>query len=225
MANRHIKLGLIGYGAMGHMVLESLQRQLQTAEFAILTNGFPVDTLPRGVKKFDAPAQLLTWSPTVVVECAGHGVVASTLPKCLSSGVDVIVASIGALADRAVEEQLLNAARTGGARLIAVSGAIGGLDALRSAHFTGLEAVRYTGRKPPLAWQGTPAQDEFDLKSIATNTLIFDGTAREAAQRFPKNANVTAAVALAGVGFDRTQVQLFADPTAQSNIQRLGWVR
>src|SRR5699024_1808342 len=73
-----------------------------------------------------------------------------------------------------------------------------------------------------LAWQGTPAETALDLHSLQEVTVFFEGTAREAAQQYPQNANVAATIALAGMGFDKTQVQLIADPQAQHNQHHIG---
>ena len=97
------------------------------------------------------------------------------------------------------------------------SGAVGGLDALASARLSGLASVRYSGRKPVAAWRGSRAEDAVDLDRIETATPFFHGSAREAALAYPQNANVAAAVALSGLGFDATRVTLIADPAAQGN--------
>ena len=87
--------------------------------------------------------------------------------------------------------------------------------------FFGLDKVELRSSKPPCAWAGTPAEDVHDLKSINVSTVIFEGNARDAARLFPKNANVAATAALAGVGFERTQVVLVADPDTRLNSHRL----
>jgi aspartate dehydrogenase len=133
----------------------------------------------------------------------------------------VILASVGALANEDLRHSLATAAREGGARVILISGGVGGLDALNSARACGLETVTYAGRKPPLAWIGSPADSQFDLASISKPTAIFSGKAVEAARLYPQNANVAATIALAGVGFERTSVELFADPSITQNIHEI----
>lgn len=173
-----------------------------------------------GLGVFGSVDDLIAWRPSLVVECAGHAAVAETVPKLLEVGLPVVVASIGALADASVRTRLRTAAARG-ASLSLVSGAVGGLDALRSARLTGLDEVVYSGVKPPRAWLGSPAEDAFELGSLSRPQVIFEGSASVAATLYPKNANVTAAIALAGLGFDDTKVTLIADPAARGNTHRI----
>lgn len=222
--NKISRVGIIGLGAIGKRVLDALQaRHLPLASYAAINHTAHMDEYAKAhtLELLTDVQQLIDWKPDLVIECAGHGAVVHAVPALLNAGIDVVIASIGALADKAVAADLEHAAQSGGARLILVSGAIGGLDAMRSARAAGLDEVLYIGRKPPKAWAGTPAEQEFDLDQIKVPTIIFRGTAAHASMRFPKNANVTAAVALSGVGFDDTQVQLIADPTVTKNVHEV----
>lgn len=165
----------------------------------------------------DAQA-LLADRPDMVVECAGHAAVVAHVPLVLRAGTDVVIVSIGALADAPLEQELRNAAAEGKARLILPAGAVGGIDLLAAIGQAGGLEVRYRGSKPPLAWSGTPAEALIDLGALQEPKTFFTGTAREAARAYPKNANVAATLALAGAGFEATHVELIADPAAPGNV-------
>ncbi|SUZ97454.1 uncharacterized protein METZ01_LOCUS50308 [marine metagenome] len=161
---------------------------------------------------------LINNKPNLVVECAGHDAVTEHIAQVLSAGFDTVVASVGALADAALADSLYDAAHKGKARLIIPAGAIGGVDLLASLKKHGKLDVSYRGIKPPAAWSGTLAADLMDLDHLSEETVIFSGSAREAASNYPKNANVAATIALAGAGFEATQTELVADPKATGNI-------
>ena len=213
-----MKIGIIGEGAIGRYVADSLQVR-GLGPHAILTRS-------GGVGKTDGLSRVrsvadLSDDIFLMVDCAGHAALAQHGPAILERGIDLVTVSLGALADTDLESTLTDAARRGNAQLHLASGAIGALDALRAAKVGGLTNVTYTGRQPPRGWKGSPAEDRLDLDMLATAATHFDGTAREAATTYPKNANVAAAVALAGAGFDATQVRLIADPDVTANIHEI----
>ena len=161
---------------------------------------------------------LINNKPDLVVECAGHDAVTEHIAQVLSAGFDTVVASVGALADAALADSLYDAAHKGKARLIIPAGAIGGVDLLASLKKHGKLEVSYRGIKPPAAWSGTLAAKLMNLDHLSEETVIFSGSAREAASNYPKNANVAATIALAGAGFEATKTELVADPNATGNI-------
>ncbi|MGY5808926.1 aspartate dehydrogenase [Rhizobium sp. LEGMi198b] len=218
------KIAIIGFGAMARSLQASLANSGDDFEIraTLLPEEFRVAAdIPQSVNAFGSVDELLEWRPSLVVECASHEAVHDAVPSLLAAGVDVVVVSIGSLSDASLLTKLEAAAKSGKSRLTVASGAIGGLDVLRSAKIAGLSNVVYTGSKPPAAWKGTPADEQFDLTSLTERTVIFDGNAAGAAKLYPKNANVTAAVALAGVGFEETRVTLIADPGSASNTHQV----
>ena len=164
---------------------------------------------------------LFAEKPNLLIECAGHSAVREFVPASLKLGIETIVTSIGALSDDDLHETLRLAALEGNTSLILPTGAIGGIDILAGIRHSGIESVHYTSCKPPVAWKGTPAERLIDLDSLTSKTEFYVGSARAAAADYPKNANVAATVALAGLGFDETMVQMVADPNINANIHLL----
>ncbi|UWM84845.1 aspartate dehydrogenase [Rhizobium sp. SRDI969] len=224
MQNDKQRIAVIGFGAMARSLQASFRRagdQFGVAATLVPEEFAPTPSELGAVKLFNDVSDLIDWRPSLVVECASHDAVRDYVPALLRKGIDTIIVSVGSLSEKRLLDSLEAAATEGRSRLTAVSGAIGGLDVLRSARSAGLSSVAYTGTKPPSAWTGTPAADIVDLASLSQATAIFQGNAEQAARLYPKNANVTAAVALAGIGFEATQVVLIADPSATANSHRV----
>jgi aspartate dehydrogenase len=147
----------------------------------------------------------------IIVEAAGHEALAQYGVAALEQGSDLVIVSIGALAHDELWRDLQAAATR--SKIILPAGAVAGIDALSAARRGGLEKVSYSSRKPPASLSPTLPTDR--------ETVVFEGNAREAALKFPKNANVAATIALAGVGFDDTRVRILADPDISENIHEL----
>ncbi len=218
-----MNIGIIGDGAIGRYVRE----QLRSREFTIRAVLVLPDAVAAqsGGDSATVRASRLEDLPDDIdhmIDCAGHEALRSHGPAILKKGIDLTTVSIGALADDELHTELQTAATEGGATLHLVSGAIGALDCLRAARVGELHRVTYIGRKPPMRWRGSPAESRLDLSALGDRAEIhFNGTARQAAREYPKNANVAAAVALAGIGFDRTEVRLIADPNVSENVHEV----
>ncbi len=222
------RVALIGLGAIGRTVADGLLAGTAGGAVelaAVLARPRRAEearaVLPPAVPVATDLATLLRDPPDRIVECAGHGAVTAHGEAILSAGVDLFAISSGALADRETLGRLRAAARAGRARLLVPAGAIAGLDGLAALALAGLDAVTYVSTKPPGAWKGTLAETVADLDALRERTTVFEGSAREAAAAFPKNANLAATVALAGLGLDDTRVRLVADPAAAGNTGRI----
>jgi len=214
-----LDIALIGYGAIGRYVHARLAKEQHAQVAAIVMRPARVAEIQDEVG--DAVSVVSTIDalpapPGLVVEVAGHEGLTEHGVAALEQGHDLLVVSVGALADPVLYNRLLAAAESG--RMLIAPGAIGGVDALAAAREGGLTQVRYTSRKPPQAWAGSPAEEVADLNALTDATELYAGPADEAARLYPKNANVAATVALAGVGFTDTAVRLIADPEAGGNI-------
>ena len=217
------KVAVIGYGAMATYVVRHLQGSPWTPSHCVVRKGreeVAITALGADIPLIYG-ADDLTKLPDLVVDCAGHPGLLGHGAAFLRRGVPVLSASLGALADQDVYLDLQSAAQDGQTQLHLASGAIGALDALSAAKIGGLDEVRYTGVKPPQSWRGTKAEAVVDLDALNGPATLFEGSARGAALNYPKNANVAAAVALAGLGFDQTQACLIADPKAAGNTHTI----
>jgi aspartate dehydrogenase len=208
-----------GLGAIGYAVAESLDREDSALELAAVsardlerararTAGF---RRPPAVVR---PEELSRWQ--IVVEAAPAAAFEAIVVPALEQARTVVVASVGALLSR---PHLLERARITGASIIVPSGALAGLDAIRAVATGNVSSVTLETRKPPASLAGAPhlARNAIDVGAVTAPTCVFRGSAREAAAGFPANANVAAALALAGVGPERTQVEIWADPTVERN--------
>jgi aspartate dehydrogenase len=221
-----LRIAMIGCGAIGAGVLELLRGYADVVVDAVVLPPGPHADVQEAVARHAPRARVLTQlaaedRPDLVVECAGHAAIAEHVLPALERGIPCLVASVGALSAPGMAQRLEEAARRGGTQAELLAGAIGGIDALSAARVGGLESVTYTGRKPPQAWKGTPAEREVDLDALTTARCIFDGSAEQAAQLYPRNANVAATLSLAGLGLQRTRVQLFADPGVSENVHHV----
>jgi len=217
---------MVGFGAIGRSLLARVAGHPQLRVTHIVVPAAHADEARTALARMGLTdsVEVVTAVPattTLVLECAGHAALTEHVVPALNRGVECAVLSIGALSEPGLPEGLADAARAGGTQVHLLSGAIGGVDAIAAARITGLTEVTYIGRKPPLSWSGTPADGAFDLKSIRTPTVILEGSAREAARLYPKNANVAATISLAGLGLDATRVRLVADPTVDENIHEI----
>lgn len=215
------RIALIGFGALGQVLAGELQAgHVPGVEFlgALVTGTAARAGLHQSWTRLD---DLLAAEPDLVVEVAGQAALESHAPACLQAGCDVVAASVGALMDASLRTRLWDCARQGESRLLIPSGALGGLDYLRAARRVGAVQAHYRGCKPVAAWRGTSAESMIELSTIDKSTVFFRGGAEEAAARFPQNANVVAALALAVGDPLAVTVELVADPSARTNRHEL----
>jgi len=219
-----LRVGLLGYGAIGRAVCELVH---DGAAGSVSIVGALVRDPARYARAadqhrfpfVDGVSALLALTPQLVVEAGGHEAFRQHVPAILSSGVDVVALSVGALADAATLAEVEAAAEKGGSRLRVPSGAIAGLDAISAAAVGRIERVTHTVRKPPAA-----LLDDAEAAVVMADgrpVELFAGTARDAAARFPANVNVVAAVSLAGIGLDRTSARVIADPALTRNTHEV----
>lgn len=223
-----LRVAVIGLGAIGGRVLDVLGAEPSKRCTVVAVLLRPQSATRRNTRHashaglfVDDLASLLARSPDIVVECAGHEAVDTLAAPILLRGIPLVLSSIGAMALPDREQRLRAAALEGHTQLILPAGAIAAIDWLAASRLAGLHSVVYRSRKPPSAWVGSAAEQACKLDELTQACRFFSGSAREAAIAYPKNANVAATVALAGIGFDETRVELIADPGAAGNCHEI----
>lgn len=213
-------VGIVGCGAIGRALLragDSGELGVPVAGVTSRTSATARDflaTLDSPPPYLDLPE--LVESSSLLVETAGGHVVPSLAEAAFGAGKHLMVISIGALLEY---PEIIERARATGCRLYAPSGAIAGLDGIKSACQGVVERVEMVSRKPVQALEGAPylLEQEIPITGLTEAREVFCGTAREACRGFPSNLNVSAAVSLAGIGPDRTMVRIVADPSLGRN--------
>lgn len=215
-----VSIGIVGCGAIG----QGLLREADAGRLPVAIAGVTSRTEDKActfLSSLENPPpylerdELITLS-NLVVETAGGHVVPELAREVFAAGKDLMVISTGALLDH---PEIIEQSRSSGCRLLAPSGAIAGLDGIKSACAGRVDRVSMVSRKPPEALEGAPhlIAQEISLAGLEEEIEVFSGSAREACRGFPANLNVSAAVSLAGVGPDKTQVRILAVPGLERN--------
>jgi aspartate dehydrogenase len=232
---RQQRIAVVGAGAIGRQLVLGVARgDAGSARVVAIAEtpdrGEALESLAASLGVAGGAPALLTdarrvseLEPDVVVEAAGPSVVRDHTESWLASGCDVLVMSVGALADAGLLSRIEAAARASGHSVLVPSGAIGGLDAVRAARLAGLDAVELRTTKPPRSLTGAPGivAAGVDLDTLTVPTIVFEGNALEAVVAFPANLNVVAALSLAGLGPERTRVVLVAEPGETRNVHEI----
>jgi aspartate dehydrogenase len=224
LPQKRIRAVFIGWGAINMRVGALLaQRNAAMEIVGIATLDTPEGraAIPQGIRFLASPRELAALQPDIVVEAAGRAAIDMWAEAALAAAPAMIVASTSAFCDEALLARLVDIADQHGSRIFIPSGAIGAVDALASAAVLGLDEVTHQIVKPPVAWRGTPAEALLDLEGLNERAIFFSGSAREAASRYPQNANATVVTAMAGIGLDKTRVEMVADPAVRINGHRI----
>ena len=227
--NKTLRIALLGGGTIARLVLEQArQGALPGIEIVALAGrraDSPAASLARrfGVEYLVGGRALLALRPDAVLEAASHEAVREYLVGMLEAGIGVVVLSAGALADDALREGAEAASIRSGAPLYVPSGGIGGLDALKTACLAGVDEASIQVAKPPAAWKGIPYVERLGvaLDRLTAPLTLFEGPVREGVPHFPQNVNIAAVLALAGIGMDRTQLKVVADPALTLNTHTI----
>jgi aspartate dehydrogenase len=220
-----IRVGIAGLGAIGRAIARKLhQAAVPQAELAGIAARDRVKA-QAFLDEIDCAAPIrsieeLAKSADLVVECAPAMAFAEIAVPVLSAGKMFMALSVGQLLER---PELIALAKEHGGQIIVPTGALIGLDAVTAAAEGQIHSVSMITRKPVKGLLGAPylAKHGIDIANITAPVRIFQGSAREAARGFPENVNVVAALSLAGIGPDRTTIEIWADPALTRNVHRV----
>jgi len=215
------KIGLVGCGAIGVEIATALDSGLIPARLVAVSdrNQERVRTMVAGLQSKPAQVPLvdLVELSDLVVEAASQSAVLEVARAALSRGRDLMIMSVGALMDPELFRTVQGLAEEQGCRVYLPSGAISGLDGLKSGSIGKINSVSLTTTKNPAGLEGAPyiLEKEIDLKALTEATVVYEGPAREAVLAFPANVNVAATLSLAYGG--EVKVRIVADPQIKVN--------
>lgn len=218
------RVGIAGLGAIGNSLATILDRGILGLELAAIAVRNPakhaafLSRLAHAPKC--VPIEQLADLCDIVVECAPAALLPAIATPVLSAGKKLVVLSSGALL---ANPDLVKLAEEHGGQILVPTGALLGLDAVTAAAEGTIHSVRMVTRKPVKGLLGAPYLETHGIAidDIKAPTRIFNGTAREAAVGFPANLNVAVALSLAGIGPDRTQLEIWADPALTRNTHTI----
>ena len=206
-----IKIGVAGCGALGTIVCNALKEGINGYDFIGISDKEEKDF---GVPNMSFTA--LAGACDLVVECLPPAIVPDLAHEVLSRDKNLIMISACALL---LSPEINDMARESNGRIMVPSGALSGLDAVSALNIAGIDSATIASTKHPRGFKGAPyiEKENIDLESMTQKTLIFSGNAFEAAKAFPANVNVAATLSLAGIGPEKTTVEVWADPDAKGN--------
>lgn len=221
------RIGIVGVGAIGKEIARAIDDGTIPARLAAIW-----DRQAGEAEEFAAtlrqkpkvlPLAELVKECNIVVEAASQAAVKEVALAALSNSKSVMIMSVGALSDKQLLEQIRSLAKEHHCSIYVPSGAIGGLDAVKSASIKHIECVTITTRKPAKGLEGAPfvVKNNLDLDKFVEPTEIFSGPAAIAIKEFPANVNVAASLSLVGIGFEKTIVKVVVDPTISRNIHEI----
>ncbi|MEM9062094.1 MAG: aspartate dehydrogenase [Pseudomonadota bacterium] len=218
-----LTVGIAGLGAIGMRVAKALdQGEIEGMRLSAVSAG-DLERAAGRVADFEAPpavveATALATHAEIVIECAPKPVFLPLAQSVLEAGRVFMPLSCGQLLQH---PELTDLARAHAGRIIVPTGAIVGLDAVRAMAVGEIHSVTLETRKPPNGLAGAPhlVENDISVDQLTEAKQVFAGSAREAAIGFPANVNVAAALSLAGIGPDRTSVEVWADPSIDRNMQ------
>jgi aspartate dehydrogenase len=224
VARETLTVGLAGLGAVGLAVARRPEAGIPGLALAAVSardHDKARRNLPdAGTRIPIVGPEALAEACDVIVECLPPKMFRSVATSAIERGRIFMPLSVGQLLEN---WDLVDLAKAKGARILVPTGALLGLDAVRAAAEGNIHSVTMVTRKPPSGLEGAPylLEHSISVKGLTAPKKVFDGTARDGARGFPANVNVAAALSLAGIGPDRTRLEIWADPALSRNTHRV----
>ncbi len=216
-----LKVGIVGCGVIGSELAKAIEDRFSQSAGVVALCDIDEAKASRLSESLAAKPQVrsiddLVEASVLVIEAASREISAEVAYQALSKGKEVMVMSVGGLIGR---QDLFDLANEKGVRLYIPSGALCGLDGVKSASIGRITSCTLTTRKPPDGFRGAPyvVKHKIDLDAIKEETVLFEGTAAEAVEGFPQNINVAASLSLAGIGPELTKVRIVTSPEFKRN--------
>ena len=215
-----IRVAIAGLGTVGRALARPLAAGLPGLTLACVASGDEAKArawlASAGIDCPVVPLRDIPDHADLAVECAPASLLVQIAEPMLARGKSVMVLSCGALLQHG---ELIDLAEKSGGRIIVPTGGLLGLDAVAAAREGTIHSVRMITRKPPNGLAGAPylVENGISVENLTTPKRVFEGTARDAVLGFPANVNVAVALSLAGIGPDRTSIEIWADPTLTRN--------
>ena len=221
------KIGIVGCGAIGSSLAQAVVKDFKRVAQLVGLFDIQLEKAQRLSQKLVGNKRLVLRSledlikrVDLVIEASSAKAAWEIARKSLICGRQVMVMSVGGLADHLEELVILTAKYN--ARIYFPSGAISGIDALKAANMGTVSKVILTTRKHPNAFKGVDyVMKKFNLANIKKDKVLFSGSAALAVKYFPQNVNVAAVLGLAGIGMQKTQVKIIASPSVKKNIHEV----
>lgn len=213
-----MRIGMLGCGNIGRFLLASLNNG-KSREKIVAIHSRNYEKTKQIASQYDAEAyesfdDFLEADLDLVVEVATIELVEQTALQVLEKGLPLIVSSIGAFSDPSLLQAIKRMSEKKETNIYIPSGAVGGLDILQSSNvLKGLQSVQLTTRKPAYSLTGA--------EKITEELVVFEGKAKDAIAKYPRNMNVAIAISLAGIGTENTKVRLIADPQLEKNMHTI----
>lgn len=207
-----MNVGLLGCGNIGRYIAKAINKKMIDCRLvSVFDNNIWNSKFISS--KFKQPVKIarnideLVAGVDIVVEAASQDAVRKYAVGILKRGRNLMIMSVGVFYDDVLFYKMRDIAKRKGVKIYIPSGAIVGIDGVKSANMGKLRSVTLMTRKNP---------DALDIKTKGVR-VVYNGSARVGVKKFPKNINVAATLSLAGVGFDKTKLKIIADPKIKRN--------